>query len=212
MWLRFADARVERAWRAYHAASHTSTDLLWCALLLLVWLVAIGKRFFTHGPMPLLLAGGPALLLLAVRQSLGSVPCHAAYACRFSVHGMGVTDRASPSARSIAPLSTLAPRRCSRCSSTGSGTSSSACRCCALCALHRQGPSLPHTALSQGRAAPCEFCIVPAQVACTHMQVLFAILGDTLFVFAEPAETMPAFLSKTVRRAASIHWLATRRT
>ena len=68
MWLRFADARVERAWRAYHAASHTSTDLLWCALLLLVWLVAIGKRFFTHGPTPLLLAGGPALLLLAVRQ------------------------------------------------------------------------------------------------------------------------------------------------
>lgn len=74
MWLRFADARVERAWRAYHAASHTSTDLLWCALLLLVWLVAIGKRIFIHGPTPLLLAGGPALLLLAVRQPSAMCP------------------------------------------------------------------------------------------------------------------------------------------
>ena len=90
MWLRFADARVERAWRAYHAASHTGTDLLWCGLLLLLWLVFIGKRVYMHGPVPLLLACGPALLLLAVRQPwldlLAFVPCMPAAS---SIDGMG---------------------------------------------------------------------------------------------------------------------------
>ena len=158
MWLRFADARVERAWRAYHAASHTSTDLLWCALLLLVWLVAIGKRAYTHGPTPLPLAGGPALLLLAVRSpwlcalpSTVCLPFSASYARRFSSHGIGMSDRASPSTHSITPLSLLALRRCSRCSSTGNGISGSVCRCCARCASHRQGPRLPLTVLNQGR-------------------------------------------------------------
>ncbi len=67
MWLRFADPRVEQAWRVHHNASRVHTDLLWCCILLLVWLVNIGKLIASRGSAPVFVAIGPALLLITVR-------------------------------------------------------------------------------------------------------------------------------------------------
>ena len=89
MWLQFANARVEQGWRSYHSASHARTDLLWCLLLLAVWLTAIGKLIWRDSQAPLLVGAGPALLVITVRPER----------CLFAVERC-LFDWGSPVARS----------------------------------------------------------------------------------------------------------------